>query len=170
MARKTNNKRVSTTDKGAHRVDNTNAPAVESENARYGQLGPFRHAATAASLTAVAMTVGATAAGSATSIVAGRNGAIVGITYASDAAITAGGASALAPQVAVGPAGAALAAQGTAYAIPSGGAQSGVLNQAGGASSAFGLDPGAVPFNEGDLLGVLLTANVDIWLTVRWGS
>lgn len=178
--RQTQNRRVTTTDNGGHKTEAGNVVAEETENARFEQLGPFRKANLAIDLAAVAMSVGGVDADAAGSMIASRAGAIAGIAYAFDAPVSAGGASAATIQAAVAPGGqpTALAAQGNAFLVASGGAQSAVLDESTG-SIAKGLEKGMIPFKEGDLLGVLLssshtfaptTADLDVYLLVRWAS
>lgn len=182
MARSTTTRRIEQLDSGSKKVESASGqPAVETENARFEVLGPFRHANLAIDLSAVAMTLGGVDSDAPQGIVAPRAGAIVGITYASDAAISAGGASAMTLQASVSPGGVAgtPANQGSAFVVASGGAQSASLDMVGGSIKKPTFDAGFVPFNEGDWLQVLLstshtfaptTADVDVYLAVRWAS
>jgi hypothetical protein len=185
MSRQTFNRRVTTLDGNGigqngpqHKTEATNASAEETENARFEQLGPFRNGALAIDLAAVAMTAGGVDAKAPAAMIAGRKGVICGIAWFSTAPITAGGASALTLQPAVGPGGAALAAQGTPVVVASGGLQQAVVDQIGG-SVTKGLDKGYIPFNEGDNLGVLLstshtfapvTGDIVVYLLIRWAT
>lgn len=173
MARTTFNRRVTTLDSGKQISDPTNAPAVESENARYDQLGPFRRANVAASLAAVQLTAGGVDADAPVGILAGRAGEIVGVAYGFSAAVSAGGATAAQPQASVN-----AVAKGNLFSVASGGAQSGVLDETAGDVSS-GPSKGAITFAEGDRLGCQLTtsgtfapttADLDVYLLVRWAA
>lgn len=65
-----------------------NAPAVETENARIDDLGPFRQDDVAASQSDADLTLGAVDANAPVGTVAPRSGKIVGITGRVNAAIT----------------------------------------------------------------------------------
>ncbi len=173
MARQTFNRRVTTLDSGKQVTDPTNAPAVESENARFDQIGPLRKANLAINLAAVALTAGGVDADAPVNIVAGRAGEIVGIAYGFSAAIAAGGAPAAPlPATVNGP------AKGDLFSIASGGAQAAVLNETAGDVTS-GPSKGAITFQEGDLLSVAITTNgtfapttddVQAYLLVRWAA
>lgn len=183
MARQTQTRMVQTKDNGGHKTDPTNAPAIETENARLEMLGPFRHANCAINLAAVQMGFGGATGVETdvpTGLVAPRAGVIVGVSYAFDAAVSAGGATAAQVQASVAPGGVAgtVTAQGNKFPIASGGAQSAVLDESTGAI-AKGIDKGMIAFAEGDYLGVQLstsgtfaptTADLDVFLLVRWAS
>jgi hypothetical protein len=182
MARQTNNRLVQNLDGGGKKTFATTAAAFETENARFDMIGPFRHANCAIDLAGVQMTLGGVDADAPAGIVAPRAGAIVGISYAFDAAITAGGATAAQLQASIAPGGVAgaVAVQGDKFAVASGasGLQSAVLDETKGSISK-GLEKGAIPFNEGDFLGIQVstshtfapvTDDVDAYLLVRYAT
>lgn len=177
MARQTFNRRVTTLDSGKQTTEATNSPAVESEAARFQQLGGLRRANVAASLAAVQLTPDGVDSDAPTGIVAGRAGEIVGIAYRVNAAISAGGASAAQLQASVAPAATGTpAAKGNLFNVASGGAQNASFDETQG-DVTQGPSKGAISFNEGDILGVQLTtsgtfapttADLDAWLLIRW--
>ena len=182
MARQTVNRLVQNLDGGGKKTFPTNAAAFETENARFEMIGPFRHADCAIDLVGVQMTLGGVDAAAPAGIVAPRAGAIVGISYAFNAAVSAGGATAAQLQASVAPGGVAgvVAVQGNKFAVASGasGLQSAVLDETTG-SIAKGLEKGAIPFNEGDFLGIQIstshtfaptTADADAYLLVRYAT
>lgn len=152
------NRLIEYLDNGKFRVSTTNAPAVESENARFDQQGPFRRVNVAASLTASALTRGGVDSDAPTSVVEGRAGRVHGIAYNLSAAVTAG---ALTAKVTVN-------GTETGAAMNLAAAQRGVLDLA-----------ASVPFAEGDRLGLSLTSNgslapttaeLDADLLIRWDA
>lgn len=183
--RQTTIRRITTLDGGSKKVESAaGQPAVETENARLDKIGPFRHANCAIDLAAVQMGFGGISGAEADTplgVVAPRAGAIVGITYAFDAAISAGGATAAQIQATVAPGGVAgaVAAKGDLFPVASGGAQSAVLDETKGSVTKPVFDKGFIPFSEGDYLGAQLTtshtfapttADLDVFLLVRYAS
>lgn len=168
MARTTKNRLVENEDNNTKKTTATGAPAVETENARFQQLTPFRQANVAASQAGVALRVAGTDTDDSTKYIAARAGRLTGLAWALTAAATHTAGSI---QLAVGPAGGALAAVGTSMAIDGGGT-SAVVDQAGS-------DGDGIPFNEGDAIGVLvttdgaftpITTDLMVWPVVRWAA
>lgn len=152
------NRLIEPLDNGMFRVSTQNAPAVESENARFDQVGPLRKANVGASLTASALTAGGVDADAPTGVVAGRAGRVNGIGFLWSAAVSAGAVSA---QVSVNG-----TAKGKVFDLSK--ATSGVLDET-----------TTVPFLEGDRLGVLLTTDgsfaptttdLSVSVLIRWDA
>lgn len=80
MARSTKNRRVTTGDSGAQREEMTNAPAVESENARTALIGPFKQHLVTANQAGVVLNNGLST-GDLPFVVAPRAGQIVGTMW-----------------------------------------------------------------------------------------
>lgn len=141
---------------GRFKEEDFNAPAVETQNARLEQYGPFRQDNVAASQSAVAMALGAVDAAAPTSMIAARAGRIVGIAAASNADITAGSMT-LAPTIG-----------GTAQA------QTCVLSDL---VQSRVSDFTNIAFVKGAALGIKFTTSADLapttaelsaWLVVEW--
>jgi hypothetical protein len=140
------------------------AQSVESINARYEQLGPFRQDNPPATQALTAQTLAATDAVAPTSQIAPRSGTIVGICASSNAALTAGTATFRASKNAVVQ-GTGAAADSVILAL---GVQKKVTELV---STSF------ISFVAGDLLGIQLTtsaaylpitADHQSYLMVRW--
>ena len=144
----------------------TNAPAFETENARFEQLGPFRQDNPAASQGNTLQTLVGVDAVAPTGFHAGRAGTIVGICAQSNAAITAGTAT-FRPAVNGVVAGAAAT-------------ESAVLSSTAGFTlKTITNFANPISFAAGDLLGVMLatnagylpvTADHNSYLLVRWAA
>lgn len=131
---------VETLDNGAKRVTTSNAPFVESENARIRTVGVFRQDNVAAGQSGVALPYQSVDANSQTFAIAPRAGVIVGMSWSLNAAITAGVATLRAT---VGG-----TAKGDAESIVSAATTSAVVDQS-----------VEVPFAKGDKLGVAITTD-----------
>jgi len=152
-----NTRRVIDQGGGKVRVEKCNEPALETANARIGQLGQFRVDALAASQSGVAEKYQGIDTNAPTSVVAGRPGKIMGLIWQLSTAVTAG----------------TCTAQATV-----GGTASGDAADLTTATSGIKLLSVPISFNAGDKLGVKHTTNsgftptpnVQIDLLVRWSE
>lgn len=158
MARVTNNRQVESIDGNIKREGNTNAPAFESENARYAQVGPFVQINVAAGQSGVALAMDPDT-DILTFVPAGRAGTVVGIAWGLSAASTHTAGSL---KCTVGG-----TASGTAVAID------------GGGTAGVGDETTPVSFAEGDKLGIKITTDANwlpvttdlqAWLLIRWAA
>jgi len=145
---------------GLTREETFNGQAVETVNARLNILGPFREDNPAASQAATALQLGAIDGTAPTGLPAPAAGTIVGIISHSNAALTAGTAT----------------AQATVNGTASG--DTSVLSTTNPTKKVTMLTT-PVAFVQGDLLGIKLatssgylpvTADHDHYLMVRWGA
>jgi len=150
-----NNRRINDLGGGKARTERVNEPALETQNARLEQVGPFRVDALAASQAGVAEKLAATDANAPTGWRAGRGGHVIGIVWDLSTAVTAGTA--------------------TVQATLNG---TGTGDTANLASATSGVQYLSTPmaFAAGDAVGVKHTTNgaftptpnVRVWLLVRW--
>jgi hypothetical protein len=150
----------------ASRETPTNAPAVETVNARLEQLGVFRQDNPPAAQANTAQTLNGVDAVAPAGVVAGRAGTIVGIVARSNADLTAGTATFRPSKGGV--------VQGTGVA-----ADSAILSDLVQQKVTEFPAASVIPFVAGDILGIMLatsaayapvTADQQSWLLIRWAA